>query len=266
METISCNTNLFRFIRPCFYETNADPQYMFEAERMENEIYEEESFDFCSYSNAFIPEIESMADDAASYLKDIGLTKIEVLSIESPREYNFYTDWCELDITMEDGWLEKAEEKLRSISGSAVSKDLLGSWKSCSGFLSLMPESYAEIMEGLKYEDVHSFGAYLTLCLWNTDWFRNWNSKGLSPDDATWDFVTERVSEKVSYRDFVELECIIPEEYIDLYENGTEFDKDMFFHKAWERFGYRWRAYDSLYKGNSLLALLVWMKKNKKTL
>lgn len=266
METLKCNTNLFRFIRPCFYETNADPQYMFEAERMENEIYEEESFDFYSYSNAFMPEIESIADDAVGYLKDIGLIKIVVMSIESPREYNFYTDWCELDVIMEDGWIEKAEKKLRSISSSAVSKDLLGSWKSRSGFFSLMPGTYSEVMEGLRNGDERSFGAYLTLCLWNTDWFSNWNNEGLSPDDATWDFVTCKVAENISYKDFVELECVIPEEYVDLYEKGTEFDKDMFFHEAWRKFGYRWRAYDSRYKGNSLLALLVWMKKNKKTL
>lgn len=263
MKTIKTTTNLFRFIRPCFYESNADPRYMFEEE-MNNKIMKETDFDFEGYKKEFIPYIQKQADVAKEKLKDIGVIEIKVLSIESPREYNFYTDWCELEVKVEDGWENKAAEKLKGISESPISKDLMGSWKSRSGFISFMPQTYHEIIEGVKDGEELAIGAYLTLCLWNNNEWREERNLCKDLDDFSWDLVTEEVSGKLLYEDFATLEYVIPEEYVDLYEKGSEFEKDMFFHKMWEEFGYKWKSQDNKCGGDHLLALLMWMKETGK--
>lgn len=96
---LKTTTNEFCFINVSFYETVADPRHFFSQEYDEMPEYEEESnFDFDSYCNAFIPYVQKWADEVKERLLVYGVKDIKVISVGHPREYNYDTDWMEVEV------------------------------------------------------------------------------------------------------------------------------------------------------------------------
>lgn len=96
---LKTTTNEFCFINVSFYETIADPRYFFEQDYEEMPEYEEElDFDFDSYCNKFIPFVQEWANKVGERLYEYGVNNIKVISVGHPKEYNYGTDWINVEV------------------------------------------------------------------------------------------------------------------------------------------------------------------------
>ena len=96
---LKTTTNEFCFINVSFYETIADPRHFFEQDYEEMPEYEEESdFDFDSYYNKFIPFVQEWANEVSERLYGYGVNSIKVTSVGYPKEYNYGTDWMNVEV------------------------------------------------------------------------------------------------------------------------------------------------------------------------
>lgn len=160
METIiKTATTLFMFTAVDFYWGLGSPDtllsFMFD-EDYRDEMSEEDkklidwdNFDMDKYKKEFLPYIQSLADDVAKELD--GVEKIKVLDIKSPREYNFQTDWCDVDVYMEDGWQEKILGHTDEIFADKDCVEFFDeNFKTRSGFISFLPEDMKEYPELIR--------------------------------------------------------------------------------------------------------------------
>ena len=105
---LKTTTNEFCFINVSFYETIADPRHFFEQDYEEMPEYEEESdFDFDSYYNKFIPFVQEWANEVSERLYGYGVNSIKVTSVGYPKEYNYGTDWMNVEVEFCDEWRQK---------------------------------------------------------------------------------------------------------------------------------------------------------------
>lgn len=154
METIiKTATTVFMFTAVDFYWGLGNPDtllsFMFDEDYREDYSEEEkklidwDNFDMEKYKKIFLPHIQGLADDVAKELD--GVEKIKVLNVCSPNEYNFYTDWCDLDVYMEEGWQEKVlKDKDKILKDIDCIKFFNENFKSRSGFISFLPEDMEE--------------------------------------------------------------------------------------------------------------------------
>ena len=106
-------------------------------------------------------------------LTKYGVKAIKGLNISSPKYYNFETDRLEMSVTMKRGWECTMKKYMQNFKNESVlQKYIKDHFCSCSGFISLMPESMEEIVEyALKEESAYNsdkergLAAYLTLAL-----------------------------------------------------------------------------------------------------
>lgn len=150
METIiKTATTLFMFTAVDFYWGLGNPDallsFMFdedyrdEMSEEDKELIDWDNFDIDKYKKKFLPYIQGLADDVAEELD--GVKKIKVLDIKSPSEYNFLTDWCDVDVYMEDGWIDKVLKDADAILKDETCIEFFGeNFKSRSGFISFVPE------------------------------------------------------------------------------------------------------------------------------
>lgn len=160
METIiKTATTIFMFTAVDFYWGAGNPDsllsYLFDEDyridmsEEDKELIDWDNFDMEKYKKKFLPYIQGLADDVAKELN--GVEKIKVLNIMSPREYNFQTDWCDLDVYMEDGWIDKI---LKDADEILEDEDCIGffndNFKSRSGFISFLPENIKDYPELIR--------------------------------------------------------------------------------------------------------------------
>ena len=160
METIiKTATTLFMFTAVDFYWGLGNPDtllsFMFdedyrdEMSEEDKELIDWDNFDMDKYKKEFLPYIQGLADDVAKELD--GVEKIKVLDIKSPREYNFQTDWCDVDVYMEDGWQEKILGHTAEIFADKDCVEFFDeNFKTRSGFISFLPEDMKEYPELIR--------------------------------------------------------------------------------------------------------------------
>lgn len=160
METIiKTATTLFMFTAVDFYWGLGNPDtllsFMFdedyrdEMSEEDKELIDWDNFDMDKYKKEFLPYIQGLADDVAKELD--GVEKIKVLDIKSPREYNFQTDWCDVDVYMEDGWQEKILGHTDEIFADKDCVEFFDeNFKTRSGFISFLPEDMKEYPELIR--------------------------------------------------------------------------------------------------------------------
>lgn len=113
---LKTTTNEFCFINVSFYETIADPRHFFEQDYEEMPEYEEESdFDFDSYYNKFIPFVQEWANEVSERLYGYGVNSIKVTSVGYPKEYNYGTDWMNVEVEFCDEWRQKMLSNISKI-------------------------------------------------------------------------------------------------------------------------------------------------------
>lgn len=177
METIiKTATTIFMFTAVDFYWGMGNPDsllsYLFDEDyridmsEEDKELVDWDNFDMEKYKKKFLPYIQGLADDVAKELD--GVEKIKVLNIKSPREYNFQTDWCDLDVYMEDGWIDKI---LKDADEILEDEDCIGffndNFKSRSGFMSFLPENMRDYPELIRNRgDVPSWGDDKVAAVW----------------------------------------------------------------------------------------------------
>lgn len=166
------STNQFRFINIDFYETEADPRYMFDWEEESNEsgktcdeLWDE--FNFTYYRLEWIPYIQSIADQVVIGMKDAGLKSIKVDYIDSPAEYNFQSDWAEMEVEVEPDWIERALSRSSLYWADKNCMELVESLKTRDGFWSFTPQSTKEWEAAWRgsiyYADEILLGFYLSM-------------------------------------------------------------------------------------------------------
>lgn len=160
METIiKTATTLFMFTAVDFYWGLGNPDtllsFMFdedyrdEMSEEDKELIDWDNFDMDKYKKEFLPYIQGLADDVAKELD--GVEKIKVLDIKSPREYNFQTDWCDVDVYMEEGWQEKILGHTAEIFADKDCEEFFDeNFKTRSGFISFLPEDMKEYPELIR--------------------------------------------------------------------------------------------------------------------
>ena len=165
-------TNQFGFINIDFYETSADPAYMFDWEEESEESGKTcdellEEFNFTYYRLGWIPYVQAIADQVAIEMKEAGLISIKVEYIDSPVEYNFQSDWADIEVEVEPDWKERALSRSSLYWADKDCMDLVESLKTRDGFWSFTPQSEKEWENAWKgrvyYADEILLGFYLSM-------------------------------------------------------------------------------------------------------
>lgn len=143
---LKTTTNEFCFINVSFYETIADPRHFFEQDYEEMPEYEEESdFDFDSYYNKFIPFVQEWANEVSERLYGYGVNSIKVTSVGYPKEYNYGTDWMNVEVEFCDEWRQKMLSNISKIvNDDKCKKYAETNYRSVSGYIFLGPEDLKE--------------------------------------------------------------------------------------------------------------------------
>lgn len=165
------NTHQFGFINVGFYESIADPRYIFDWEE-ENESEETcdelwNKFNFEWYRAEWIPYIQEVADQVVKEMKDTGLISMKVTNVDSPVEYNFQSDWAEMEVEVSRDWKEKALDRAKLYWENEDCMNLLEALKDHDGFWSFTPQSEKEWENAWKgrvyYADEILLGFYLSM-------------------------------------------------------------------------------------------------------
>lgn len=166
------DTHQFVFINVDFYESIADPRYMFdweeeakESEKTCDELWDKFNFDW--YRAEWIPYIQEVADQVVKEMEDVGLISMKVTNVDSPYEYNFYSDWAEVKVEVKSDWKERASNRAKIYWKDKDCMELVESLKSRDGFWSYTPQSEKEWEAAwrgsIDYADEILLGFYLSM-------------------------------------------------------------------------------------------------------
>lgn len=262
MYKIGLTTHLFPFVNINFYEDLASPEFFFEADYMEMPKYmKETNFEFNDYQRAFIPLVQVRADRVQKELGHLGVFRIEVKDINSPNEYNFMSDWADIDVFLEDDAKQKLLDIVDRVKKDAACQDVAKEYfSSRSGFISFCPGTdWRELKEGIDEMDERAIGEVLTLAMVLVE--------GYFYPDEEWSIIVNDALEHGEIgclEEYATFEYTIPESCTDLYDSGLEYKKDEFYWKAMDKFGYKWKDKEKGDKGDHLFSLMEWMKENGK--
>lgn len=262
---LKTTTNEFCFINVSFYETVADPRHFFSQKYDEMPEYEEESdFDFDSYCNAFMPYVQEWADEVKERLYEYGVKDIKVTSVGRPREYNYGTDWMEVEVEFCDRWRQAMLSNIgKIIDDDKCRKYAEVNYKSVQGYIFFGPENLKEfekeIIEkspGSGYDPAVLLNMYLSLAFVK--------EFGFVAEDAWYDVVANAFH-YLQYHNFATTEMLIPEGSEYLFKDIYTAKADELYHHVLDKFGWAWR--DPKYKSETeLCAMLKWAKEKGLTI
>lgn len=262
---LKTTTNEFCFINVSFYETVADPRHFFSQEYDEMPEYEEESdFDFDSYCNAFMPYVQEWADEVKERLYEYGVKDIKVTSVGHPREYNYGTDWMEVEVEFRDGWRQMLLSNIgKIIDDDRCRKYAEVNYKSVQGYIFFGPENLKEFEKEIieknpnsGYDPAVLLNMYLTLAFVK--------EFGFVAEDAWYDVVAEAFH-YLQYHNFATTEMLIPEGSEYLFNDVHTAEADELYHHVLDKYGWAWR--DPKYKSETeLCAMLKWAKEKGLTI
>lgn len=119
----------------------------FEYERFwkSDEDYEHEqgnfvcnNYDFGKFKKAIVEEVNKVLEEHKPF-KDYGVVSIKATSMGSPKEYNFGDDWLDLEVTVEDDFLDRAEKAIFDPKYREMLDEFArNEWQSHDGYLSHM--------------------------------------------------------------------------------------------------------------------------------
>lgn len=190
-------TSGFNFITVDFYQSVADPDIFFNHTYDEEES-EDEDFDFPKYRNAFIPYIQQICDETAEILKKYRIKSIKAISVESPKEYNFETDWAMIEVEMDDDWKTKAVNEMVELSEDNDCKEFFKTnYKTRSGYIFRGPDTWSNLCYSLgsgDYTDEILLSMFLTLAYIHVSGYNNYNN---------WETVVDFASGNLNYENFI---------------------------------------------------------------
>lgn len=258
---ILTTTNRFEFVKCNFYETLADPRNLFEKDYDKmGEFEEEEDFDYSKYCNGFIPSVQEWADEVCYKLKKYGVKDIKVLSVGHPREYNFYTDWMNVEVEISDDWRECVLKNIRYlISDDYCVKYFNEHYKSVSGYIFFGPENWGDFKSSVEKKEGDEsilIDMYLTL-----SFIKEFHDIA----DKKWDDITYIMMETLNYENYGTTKLLIPEGSEDLFKDSKTMEADELYHKVLDKYGWAWK-YPKYKSKTELCAMLKWAKDNNLTI
>lgn len=199
MEKIRLNTSLFPVADVAMYGTMLDSgemeYYLNQGEEEQIEInqdkYEKELVFIAS---------EFIKDNIIGQFKEYGIVSIDNFSLYKPQYYNYQNDMLCFDVTLSDDFDEIMKKYIPEFAKNEMCQNYIEShWKSCSGFISFMPESIDEILTPAKHFNmrVHQVAAFLTLCIVSDEDL--YEDIGDSMNKF-WEYLTENSYEFVEYK------------------------------------------------------------------
>lgn len=170
-------TNLFPILNVGMYGSNIDmneiAQSFYESlDSNDPRTSDTEHFNRDLYDGKIKAIAQKVVDDwILPPLKEWGIHSITFTEWYHPREYNFDNDSLDMVIEVDETWETDVKTKLLNIFLTSaetaktagfdwVQKYISDHWKSRSGFVSLMPQSYMEIVQ---FKDERDYAAALTL-------------------------------------------------------------------------------------------------------
>lgn len=215
-----------------------------------------EDVDSEQYKSDLLEEIKTVLKEAEGVLKKYGVKSLEITGeIESPREYNFYTDWVDIECSFKSGWKKRIKDAIPSLKeDSDVIEYVKENYLDRSGFWSYFPQTWEELERKFKAEDGFAISELLTLLLIHEGW--DYVEKEME--------VIDGMNEKHTLEEYETYRCIIPEDCVDLYNSDSSYLQDSFFHKALEvfpRYRINRRRLEMGDNGDHLLTLLKWMER-----
>src|SRR5699024_6212238 len=221
-------------------------------------------FDFDSYCNKFIPFVQEWANEVSERLYGYGVNNIKVTSVGHPREYNYYTDWMNVEVEFCDEW----RQKMLSNIGKIVNDDKCKKYaeannRSVSGYIFLGPDDLKEFEKEIiekksdsGYDVTILLNMYLILAFVKEFGFEA---------EKAWNDITGHAYECLSYSDFSTIETLIPEGSEYLFKDVYTAKADELYHHVLDKFGWAWR--DPKYKSETeLCAMLKWAKEKGLTI
>lgn len=198
MEKIRLNTSLFPVADVAMYGTMLDSgemeYYLNQGEEEQIEINQDKYEKELVYVSS-----EFIKDNILEPFKKYGIVSIENFSLYKPAYYNYQNDMLCFDVTLSDDFDDIMKKYIPLFAKEEKFKKYIEEhWRSCSGFISFMPESIDEILRPSKHFEmrVHQVAAFLTLCILNED--------GLFEEiydsiNKFWEYLTENSYEFVEY-------------------------------------------------------------------
>lgn len=181
-----------------------------------------------------------MCDDIAPALAEYGVKEFLVGANYRPAYYIFQHDGFDFVAVMADDWKGRAVSFLNDNRNNV---DLLNyiaeHWESRDGFISFMPESMEELLDGItgksdRYTDAYLLAEYLTLAS---------IVSGAKVDPS--DFEEEVYDYICSNTDLMAAYCYIPEDWLALYND--DFGVDELYYSLQDKLGCVWRAFDKIH-------------------
>ena len=173
MKTIKTNTDLFPILQVCMYGSAIDPNQIGQSfydclDSEDPRTSETEHFDRAMYDAQIKAVAQKVVDDwFMPKLKGIGIHSIKFTEWYHPREYNFDKDSLAVEIEVDDDWEISAKIQLlylfqqsAKLNPDWVHEYIQKHWVSRPGFVSLMPQSYMEIVH---FSEEREYAAALTL-------------------------------------------------------------------------------------------------------
>jgi len=175
MKTYETTTQIVNFINvgtywgPFEYDKLWLP-YEEEEHREGNFVCDD--YDFEKFKKAILKEVNAIFE-AERPLKNYGVSLIKATEMRSPKEYNFGDDWLDLEIAVEDDFLERAEKAIFDPKyRDMLEKFIRAEWCSHDGFISQMPadclDDMHEVLDMIRndecgIDDMRAFGGLLQL-------------------------------------------------------------------------------------------------------
>lgn len=176
MKTYETSTNIANVINVGTYwgPFNYDDLWG-EEERIEREDegnFVCDDYDSRKFKDTIVKEVNRVLDDAKP-LEEYGVVSIKATSMGSPKEYNFRDDWLDLEFTVEDDFLDRAEKAIFDPEyHDLLEKFIRENWCSRDGFVSSMPaqdlDEMHKVFEMVRTEtcgidDMRAFGSIIQL-------------------------------------------------------------------------------------------------------
>ena len=234
--TVTINTLLMPLIDVGGYESVIGPQNLednfIEGLDLDTDYYSVSEFDMGQY----IRDVTACLNDyymGYEYdFKDIGVEFVKSEGYHSPREYNFTTDSLNLIFKLSDDFDDKFHRMVYNMFIDEKCKAYMDAhFKSCSGFISLMPESFEEMVSD-EYDDVERLvAAYIAL---------SFIYYGYSDEAMQEEFET---SFQENYGPYNELLSVFYDKETKEHFEKDDYELSEIMWKIFYKVGWAWRGY-----------------------
>ena len=177
-----------------------------------------DGFDWEGYKGMLTRVSQDIIDTyAMPILRKYGVEAIKAVKVWSPMEYNFQNDQLYFDVYVADNFREIFDVCMKEFAEDEKLNDYIRKhYRSCSGFISFMPQSMREIAE--FDDEVRCLACYLTFALLVEDywsWFTDHDSQCE---------VYELISCNECPTDFCHAYLYCSDEWAKLYNNDVELN------------------------------------------